>query len=271
MIVMDTNSAAVTVNAVDPLTVSELALMVAVPRPVLTDRPVLLIFATDRVSDDQVAVDVRSCVLPSVKVPMAANCRVVPSAIALASGVTAIDTSTAEVTVRVVVALTEPELAVTVAVPVATLAASPCLPGALLRFTVFGLSVLHCTDCVMSCVLLSVNVPVAVNCCVVPSGIVGTAGVTAIETNSAVVTFSVVVPLTVLKVAFTLVLPTATLCATPPASTVAMLLSPMLQFTVAVRSVVLPSVYVPVAFNPSVVPNANEELAGVIAMDSNAA
>jgi hypothetical protein len=136
---------------------------------------------------------------------------------------------------------------------------------------VFGLSVLHSTVCVIFCVLLSVNVPVAVNCCVVPSGIVGTAGVTAIETNSAAVTFSVVAPATAPDVAVTLVLPTATLCAIPAASTSATLLSAMPQATLAVTSIVLPSVYVPVAFNPSVVPNAKEALAGEIAIESNAA
>src|SRR5437660_11839236 len=41
---------------------------------------------------------------------------------------------------------------------------------------------LHTTDCRI-CVLLSANVPVAANFCPVPAGIVGVAGVTAIETR----------------------------------------------------------------------------------------
>ncbi len=53
------------------------------------------------------------------------------------------------------------------------------------------------------------------NDCVVPSGIVGIAGVTAIETKTAGVTVRVVDPLTVPKVAVTLALPIATLPAMP--------------------------------------------------------
>ena len=55
----------------------------------------------------------------------------------------------------------------------------------------------------------------AVNCCVAPSGRVGIAGVTAIETSVAGVTVRVVEPLTDPTVAVTLVLPTATAPATP--------------------------------------------------------
>ena len=45
-------------------------------------------------------------------------------------------------------------------------------------------------------VLLSVYVPVAVNCCVFPAGMEACAGVTAIETNAAAATVSVVEPVT---------------------------------------------------------------------------
>ena len=48
---------------------------------------------------------------------------------------------------------------------------------------------------VRSCVVLSVYVPVAVNCCSVPGAIDGFAGVTAIDTRTAGVTVSVVEPL----------------------------------------------------------------------------
>jgi hypothetical protein len=54
-----------------------------------------------------------------------------------------------------------------------------------------------------------------VKACVVPSGIVGIAGVTAIETSTAVLMVSVVEPLMVPDVAVTDVLPKATLLATP--------------------------------------------------------
>ncbi len=52
----------------------------------------------------------------------------------------------------------------------------------------------HVTVLVRFCVLLSVYVPVAVNCWVLPLGTDGLAGVTAIETNAGAVTVSVVEP-----------------------------------------------------------------------------
>ena len=57
--------------------------------------------------------------------------------------------------------------------------------------------------------------PVAVNCCVVPRGIVGMAGVTAIETRTAGVMVRVVEPVTDPERAVTVVLPIAALVATP--------------------------------------------------------
>jgi len=59
-IAIDTNVAAVTVNTVEPVTAPELALTVAVPMPALVARPVASMLAVDVVSDDQVAVEVRS-------------------------------------------------------------------------------------------------------------------------------------------------------------------------------------------------------------------
>src|SRR5262249_39546911 len=54
----------------------------------------------------------------------------------------------------------------------------------------------HFTTLVMSCVLPSENVPVAVNCWLTPRGFVGLSGVTAIETAEAVLTVREVEPLT---------------------------------------------------------------------------
>lgn len=74
---------------------------------------------------------------------------------------------------------------------------------------------LHVATEVTSCVLPSVYVPVAVKACVVPSGITGTAGVTAIDTSTAGFTATVVEPLIVPNAAVTVVLPNPTLLATP--------------------------------------------------------
>ena len=57
------------------------------------------------------------------------------------------------------------------------------------------------TELVMFCVLVSENVPVAVNCCVAPLTSDGLAGVTAIEVSVAAVTFRTVDPLTAPEVA----------------------------------------------------------------------
>ena len=74
------------------------------------------------------------------------------------------DTRAAAVTVRVVDPATEPRVAVTVVLPVLALAASPWLPPALLMVATAADEELHCTVLVRSCVVSSVNIPVAVNC-----------------------------------------------------------------------------------------------------------
>ncbi len=125
---------------------------------------------------------------------MAENCCVVPSGVDGFCGVTPIDTSAAALTVIVVVAPIVPNVAVIVVLPVPTLVASPLLPAVLLIVATVAVADAHVTVPVMSCVLPSVYVPVAVNCFVVPRGIVGIAGVTAIDTKAAGVTVNVVEP-----------------------------------------------------------------------------
>ena len=68
-------------------------------------------------------------------------------------------------TVSVVEPLMLPEAALIVVVPVATLVASP--PAAIVVAAVFD--EVQVAEAVRSCVLLSLNVPVAVNCCVLPA------------------------------------------------------------------------------------------------------
>lgn len=112
---------------------------------------------------------------------MAVNCLVVPFAIDGVAGVTEMETSVADVTVNVVEPLTPlvGSVAVIVVVPIAMDVAKPLEPAALLT-TTFGepvaleiallivaapvLDELHVTAVVRSCVVPSVNVPVAVNC-----------------------------------------------------------------------------------------------------------
>ena len=63
--------------------------------------------------------------------------------------------------------------------------------------------------------LLSLNVPVAVNCCVNPGPIDGLAGVTAIDCSTAAVTVSTVDPVTAPNAALIVLVPAATAVANP--------------------------------------------------------
>ena len=79
--------------------------------PTAVARPVVLIVATVEEEEFHVAVLVRFCVVPSLKVPVAVNCWVFPIAIEGFAGVTARDASVAGATVSVVLPETEPEVA----------------------------------------------------------------------------------------------------------------------------------------------------------------
>ena len=67
-------------------------------------------------------------------------------------------------TVSVAVTETPPEVEVMVVVPAPTPVASPFKPNVLLIWATAVLDELQITERVMSCVVLSENVPVAVNC-----------------------------------------------------------------------------------------------------------
>ncbi len=112
----------------------------------------------------------------------------------------------------------------------------------------------------------------AVNCAVVPSGMLGIAGVTVIETSAAGVTVRVVDPLMVPAVAVIVVCPSDTLAACPMAGAVALTAAipgvDEFHDTEVVTSRVLPSLYVAVAANCWLVPRAMEAFAGVTAMES---
>ena len=97
------------------------------------------------------------------------------------AGVTAIDCSTAGLTVSTVEPVTPPSVALIVEVPVATPVASP----AAVIVATAGVAEAHVTWLVRSCVVLSEKVPVAVNCSVSPLATLGLAGVTAIDCRTA--------------------------------------------------------------------------------------
>ena len=88
-----------------------------------------------------------------------------------------------------------PEFAPMVVVPALLQVASAAMLGALAIVATLAEDELQCAFSVMSCVLPSLKVPVAVNCCLVPAAAVGAAGLIASETSVPVRTVKVVVPL----------------------------------------------------------------------------
>src|SRR6202041_2628092 len=161
-----------------------------------------------------------------------------------------IDCNVAAVTVSTV----EPEIApedalmvdvptpAPVATPVALIVAMDVAPEA------------HVTLEVRFWVVPSLNVPVAVNCCVAPLVIDGFAGVTAIDCSVAAVTVRTVEPLMDDDVAVIVEVPTPAPLASPAVLIVAVAVVPELHVTVLVRFCVVPSLNVPVAVNCCVAP-----------------
>ena len=103
----------------------------------------------------------------------------------------------------------------------------------------------------ISCVLLSLYVPVTVNCWVEPTTIVELAGVIVMEVNvtGAVIVRTATLLVTLLSIAVTLALPAPTADVRPLEPIVATPVFPDIQPTVPVRFCVLASLYVPVAVN----------------------
>jgi hypothetical protein len=202
---------------------------------------------------------------------VAVNCWEFPRAILGLVGVTAIETRNAGVTVRAVEPKMPPEVAVIVAVPTATGVALPLETAALLMAATEEADELQVTDAVISCVVLSEKVPVAVNCWVVPRAMLGMVGVTAMETRIAGVTVRVVEPEMPPDVAVTVDVPTATVVALPLVAAALLMVATdvtdELQVTKVVRSCVVLSEKVPVAVNCWVVPRAMFGLVGVTLME----
>jgi hypothetical protein len=97
-----------TLRVADPVTEVTLAVTVVTPVPTLVARPFPSMVATPVADDAQVA-EARFCVLLSVYVPVAENCCLAPRRIDGFAGVTAMDTSEAAATVRLVEPVTIPE------------------------------------------------------------------------------------------------------------------------------------------------------------------
>jgi hypothetical protein len=214
--VMDTSVAGVTVS-VAPLEVipESFAVIVVVPFAADVATPELLMLGTTVFEENQVASDVMSCVVLSENFPVAVNCWVRPRAILWLAGVTVIDVRTAGVTVSVAAGdeATESNIAEMTVEPSATAVASPCDRGALLMVATAVLDEVHVAHVVKPCMVLSDNVPVAMNCRVVPLAILALRGVTAIDATLDEV--SVAEPVTPLYMASIVAVPEVTAVASP--------------------------------------------------------
>jgi hypothetical protein len=167
-------------------------------------------------------------------------------------GVTAIETSAAELTVMVAEALIVPRLALIKVEPPLKPLANPVL---LIPATA-GVEELQLTNVVKFCVLPSLYCPVAANCWFCPIAIVGFVGLIVMRERVAGITVRTVKLLTAPAVAVIVTWPVTMQLATPPDVMEATDGAEEVQFTEAVRSCVLPSVKVPVAVNGCAVPAA---------------
>lgn len=173
--------------------------------------------------------------LLSLKVPVALNCLLVPTAMLEFAGATAIDTSVAPVTVSVALPVTDPEVAEMVATPAAK-------PLAIPKESTEAVPVAEddqVTD-VSNCVLPSSKLPVAVNCCVVPCAIDTGFGLTLIETRFAGTTVRVLESVNDPTLAVIVVEPAATVVTRPLLSTVATEVEDEIQMTPLARSCEFP-------------------------------
>lgn len=102
--------------------------------------------------------------MPSENVAFAVNCCCNPNGRLTSIGFTTIDVAVAEVTVSVALPETPPRAAVIVTEPLANAFVLPAVGNVLLMVATDVSEELHWTVLVTSCVLLSLYVPVAVNC-----------------------------------------------------------------------------------------------------------
>ncbi len=231
---METSTACPTLSVAVPLIKPDVAVIMAVPTPSPLATPPLAMLAT--VEDEvQVTELVRSCALPSLYVPVAANCWLVPLAIDALPGLTDNDTNTGAVTAKLAEPVIVPEVAVIVVLPGITLVASPLLTVAIVAAEDVQVAVL-----VRFCVVPLLYVPVAVNCCFSPAGIDGDAGVTAIDVSTAAVTVNVAAPWMVPDVAVIVAVPFAMLVANPPLLTVATAVADEVHIDTLFRFCVVP-------------------------------
>jgi hypothetical protein len=124
---MERKVAEVTVRVAFPDLPPKVAVMVGVPAARAVAKPLLLTVAIDVSEEVQATFAVMSKLVASEYIPRAVNCWVTPEGRLGLAGVTNMEDSDAEVTVRVVFRDLPPKVAVMVGVPVVTAVARPVL------------------------------------------------------------------------------------------------------------------------------------------------
>ena len=147
-----------------------------------------------------------------------------------------------------------PEIVLTVAVIVALPATMAVTSPLLLTQATSLFDKLQMTCVVISCAVPSEYMPVAVNCALIPTAMLGLAVVTDMEDRPAEVTVMRVLPAMLPNVAEMVALPAATAVTRPPLDTVATGVFDEPQVTCKVMSKPVPSEYVPVAVSCGVTP-----------------
>lgn len=168
----------------------------------------------------------------------------------------------------VVVAVIPPWLTPIVVVPVVLVVAKPAFTGALAIVATDEIVELQCELMLTSCVVLSLNVPSAMNCCVLPCATVGFAGVMSTETSVPVPIVTEVEPVTPKADAVTVNVPAFFACKMPLPRMFARLFFEERHVTF-VNVAVLPSLYVPTAVNFSEVPFCTRPFEGEIAIETS--
>lgn len=264
VIAMEERFAAFTFSEVLLVIAPEVAEISVFPRLVPVASPLVVIDAMLGADEFHTTVLVMSCIVPSENVPVAVKGCSTPSGMEMLIGASATDVSAAFVTVRFATPETLPDVAVIVELPGVNPFAVPSVGKELLTVATLEAEELHVAVLVTSCVLPSVNVPVALKLVVVSAAIDAAGGTTAIVTTFGGATVSVVAPLTPSKLAETVDVPCPTVVASPDGVTVAAAAFELFHATDAVRSLALPSLYLPVAWNCCVNPAATEGLFGLI-------
>jgi hypothetical protein len=177
-----------TVSVSEDVTPPEFPPITAVPDPWAVANPATLgafaMVATVAEDELQCVVNVMSWVVPSLKLPVAANCCVPPTAAVGLTGAMASETNVPVPTVSVVVPVTPDAVAEMVTEPLFF----PCTTPELRMDAIFGFEDFHVRPLRFVAVLPSLKFPVAVNLSNVPLAILGFAGLIVIDTKWAVET-----------------------------------------------------------------------------------